>query len=151
MQRKCLAAITCSVCCCFDEGLGWMLRVVRTRRRDDSMRLEHRVLPSSMMPLTGLGFESQATCLLDVVSCEFWRRKPWGSQFRVGTAQLPPALPRQTVEGPVRAGIVEHGALDLSVLSLYTTAPQLLVSPPASFPHGSSPCFDGELLRKGPD
>ena len=81
-------------------------------------RLEHRVLPSSMMPLTGLGFESQATCLLDVVSCEFWRRKPWGSQFRVGTAQLLFALSRQTVEGPVRAGIVEHGALYLSVLSL---------------------------------
>ena len=71
-----------------------------------------------MMPLTGLGFESQATCLLDVVSCEFWRRKPWGSQFRVGTAQLLFALSRQTVEGPVRAGIVEHGALYLSVLSL---------------------------------
>ena len=83
MQRKCLAAITCSVCCCFDEGLGWMLRVLCARRKGDSMRLEHWVLPSSMMPLTGLGFERQATWLLDVVSFELLRRKHWGSQFRV--------------------------------------------------------------------
>ena len=137
----------CSVCCCFDECLGWMLRVLCAQRKGDSMRLEHWVLPSSMMPLTGLGFERQATWLLDVVSFEFLRRKQWGSQFRVsflhgGFLRLCPGrmfkgkiLRRSSTMGLV-ACVPLHGQCGTSGLS-------------ASIILGTSTCSDGELLREG--